>query len=261
MKAGECEPLDAELEELLRAERGRPPPGEDVQARVLSRVSATVGGGGGGGGGDHPTPQSPTSTTPPPAPTGGLALGAGARVLSSKLLVLGLGATAITGLAALGISATRGDSSPTTSSSSIGSSSTAPSTASAGPPVEPLPSVASARVETASSATPGAHVAPRPSHELDTSREATLAAERALLDDAQRALGGRRLAQTFALLTRHAQEFPRGRLSEEREGLWIRALISGGRTDEARSRAARFRRLYPWSMLIPSLESTLGKIP
>jgi hypothetical protein len=86
-----------------------------------------------------------------------------------------------------------------------------------------------------------------------------LARERALLDVARADAARGEPAQALAQAERHRQQFPRGRLSEEREALAIRALSSLGRTDEAHARARAFRAAYPKSFLIPALESALSE--
>jgi hypothetical protein len=91
--------------------------------------------------------------------------------------------------------------------------------------------------------------------------DAGLAAERRILDAARRAVAGGRGADALAALDRHAREFPRGRLSEEREALWIQALIGTGRREEARQRASRFRRSFPRSLLLQAIEAALGNKP
>jgi hypothetical protein len=99
---------------------------------------------------------------------------------------------------------------------------------------------------------------PRPptSDELDARG---LSAERALLDAARIALARGEGAEALDAAERHAKEFPRGRLSEEREALAIRALAMIQRTDEARSREERFRARFPNSLMLPGLEAVLGK--
>jgi outer membrane protein assembly factor BamD (BamD/ComL family) len=91
--------------------------------------------------------------------------------------------------------------------------------------------------------------------------DTSLAAERAILESARTSIAGGQAPAGFARLQQHAREFPRGRLAEEREGLWIRALMAGGRMDEARDRFERFRRSYPKSMLLPAFEESLGGDP
>jgi hypothetical protein len=56
----------------------------------------------------------------------------------------------------------------------------------------------------------------------------------------------------------HRQQFPHGRLTEEREALAIRALLSLGRTADAQARAQAFRATYPNSFLTPVIDSALS---
>jgi outer membrane protein assembly factor BamD (BamD/ComL family) len=89
----------------------------------------------------------------------------------------------------------------------------------------------------------------------------SLSAERALLETARAAVARGQSGATIGALRRHEQEFPQGRLAEERESLWVQALVMGGQYDEARARAARFRQKFPDSMLLPAVESAVGSIP
>jgi hypothetical protein len=82
-----------------------------------------------------------------------------------------------------------------------------------------------------------------------------LARERALLDVARASAARGEPADVLAQVARHRQQFPQGKLSEEREALAIRALLSLGRQQEARARANAFRAAYPNSFLAPVLEA------
>jgi hypothetical protein len=85
-----------------------------------------------------------------------------------------------------------------------------------------------------------------------------LARERALLDVARADAAHGEPEQVLAVVAQHRRQFPRGRLTEEREALAIRALLSLGRSDEARQRTQAFRAAYPNSFLIPALDSALS---
>jgi len=85
----------------------------------------------------------------------------------------------------------------------------------------------------------------------------TLAEERALLDEGRRAISQGQLHEAQALLTQHAQLFPNGRLTEEREALVIRLLVREGHTSEAVRRAARFKKEHPHSIQQPGIDSAL----
>jgi hypothetical protein len=221
----DLDPLDADLADLFAAERSRPAPLPDARARVMARVNATLGPGGGGGG--------------PPAPPPG-----GAALLKPILIGLALGGALVAGVAV------RDGSAPLPAPAPVVTA-LAPDPGAAPPPAPETPPL------------PASAAPPRPSAEASASshRDDSLTAERSILDEANRALSAGRSAAAFEALERHAETFPRGRLSEEREGLWLRALIAAGRLDEARARAARFKRLYPHSMLLPALDAALGTIP
>lgn len=85
----------------------------------------------------------------------------------------------------------------------------------------------------------------------------TLGEERGLLDRARQDISQGLLAEAGALLRRHAEEFPSGQLTEEREALFIRLLVREGRDREARMRAQRFRKLHPRSIQLPGINDAL----
>ena len=84
-----------------------------------------------------------------------------------------------------------------------------------------------------------------------------LSEERLLLDDGRRAIAQGRLPEAQALLERHAQLFPKGLLSEEREALFVRLLVREGQASEAARRAARFRKEHPNSIQQPGIDEAL----
>lgn len=92
-------------------------------------------------------------------------------------------------------------------------------------------------------------------------RDSDLARERVLLDAARRALARRDGAGALHGLRRHEQIFPEGRLTEEREGMWIHALLLAGRPAEAHARAELFRRRFPGSVFRPAIERALRAAP
>jgi outer membrane protein assembly factor BamD (BamD/ComL family) len=79
-----------------------------------------------------------------------------------------------------------------------------------------------------------------------------------ILDAARVALGREDAASALAATETHAQRFPRGQLSEEREAIAIQALVLLGRLPDARARTDRFARAYPTSALLPVLREALG---
>ena len=226
------DPLDDEIDKLLAAERDRPAPPPELRTRVIQRLGAPLG----------PIPDLSSGVRPaqPPAPV---------PVASPSLL----GAPLVAGLIAGGVvAAVIALGGPEPRPVAVVTATAAPPAITASvrePPPEPAPVLVDAG-------------APPPAPRATASaRDEGLAAERALLDEAQRALSAGRSADALELVGRHAAEHPRGRLGEEREGLWIRALIAAGRSDEARVRAERFKRSHPRSLLLPALEAAVGPIP
>jgi hypothetical protein len=87
----------------------------------------------------------------------------------------------------------------------------------------------------------------------------TLGEERSLLDRARLAIATGHLTEAQALLARHATAFPDGRLGEERQALQIRLLVRQGREQEAKHRAALFRKEHPGSIQLPVIDEALRR--
>ncbi|HEY7376932.1 MAG TPA: outer membrane protein assembly factor BamD, partial [Polyangia bacterium] len=64
----------------------------------------------------------------------------------------------------------------------------------------------------------------------------------------------------IAALEQHARRFPDGQLAEEREALWIQALVTAGDAASARARAERFRRRFPGGIQQEAVSAALEKI-
>jgi hypothetical protein len=124
--------------------------------------------------------------------------------------------------------------------------------ASAAPPSAP------AEIETMPTALGSS--SPRPSSAL-AGRASQLSAERILLDEARTALAQGDTARAIDRLDRHRRTFAVPLLGEERDAMWIQALVKAGRYDEARTRAAAFRRRTPDSIFSSMVESALESIP
>jgi hypothetical protein len=62
-------------------------------------------------------------------------------------------------------------------------------------------------------------------------------------------------------LERHEREYPKPILGEEREALMVEALVRAGRYDEARVRAAAFRRATPGSLFLSAVDAAIRSIP
>ena len=88
----------------------------------------------------------------------------------------------------------------------------------------------------------------------------TLAKERALLGPAREALARGDNASALKALADHAKAHPTGQLSEERESLWIQALVRSGDGDAAKARAAKFRKRYPLSIQLRVIDAALESL-
>ena len=67
-------------------------------------------------------------------------------------------------------------------------------------------------------------------------------------------------AEVLALVAEHERSYPAGRLSEEREVLRVKALVGLARGAEARHAAAKFRRRFPHSVLLPKIDDMLASL-
>jgi outer membrane protein assembly factor BamD (BamD/ComL family) len=85
-----------------------------------------------------------------------------------------------------------------------------------------------------------------------------LQAERRLLDEARTGLVAGDPDLALKRLEQHQHRFLNPLLAEERDAMWVEALAQAGRQDEARQRAAAFRRTYPQSLFLPTIDSAAG---
>lgn len=262
MSRPELEPLASDIAQLLDGEKQIAPVASEVQQRVLDRVEWTttvlppVGAGGDGGAGG------------PIGAAGGASAASAVGSLFSKQIAIGLATFALGGVVGAGLHATLATRALAPSAPIAASSQpTAPKLSaveSAAPQVAAAPSTApSARSAPAASearAAPSASASAEPDAGAP-GRDTDLASERALLEIARTAVGRGQAGAALDALARHAQQFPRGRLTEEREVLWIQALASSGRMGEARQRAQQFRRTFPRSMAMPAVDAVVGSNP
>ncbi len=126
---------------------------------------------------------------------------------------------------------------------------------------EPAPEDSEALPALAPPARSPSAVVPALSASGDRGGLASLAEQQALLDLARSAFAHSDYAATLAALSTHFQRYPRSVLGEEREALDIKALSAAGRTAEAKARAARFKAQFPQSLLLPSVQDSVGLIP
>ena len=85
-----------------------------------------------------------------------------------------------------------------------------------------------------------------------------IVAESALLEGARRALVDGDARGTLRRVAQHARLFQRGLLIEEREALWIQALMLAGQRGPAQARAAAFYRRFPDSIQHDAIDRALA---
>lgn len=75
----------------------------------------------------------------------------------------------------------------------------------------------------------------------------------------QSAMSASSATESLALVGRHVTRFPESSLSQEREVLAVKALMQLARVDEAKERAAAFKRRWPTSPHLLRVESLVAK--
>lgn len=223
MNEQELPPLSSELKELLaNAPRPSPPPGFD--AAVLTKVKATLAAGG---------------AAAAAGAVAGAKLGAWGAALSVGALVVGVA----TGL---GAGAVMWKDKAVEQRAAL-----APMVETPTPPVEE-PVVVDPPIDQ----TPARKPLVKKTEDAPK-RDLQLAEERGLIEIARTALVKRDTERALTTLEDHARKFPAGQLVEERESLMVQALVNAGQVQEARERAAAFRKRFPDSMLLPAVEAAL----
>ncbi len=81
------------------------------------------------------------------------------------------------------------------------------------------------------------------------------------LEKARTLLSDGQAAATLTLLRAHVARYPRSALEQEREALYVKALVAADQMVEARKRAAAFVRRFPKSTLRGSVENAVAPIP
>jgi hypothetical protein len=252
MSGSAIEHLSPEIAELLEREKDAYPEDAAMKRAVLSRVEmalvltgAVSGPGGGGPGG---------ATALAKGAAGGAVTAAKGTTLA-KLAAVGLSAFVAGGFAG-GAVVQRA------SYVSISPATTAPAPA----PASGAPTTEVAPAPIASTTASGSE-APAPAPRASTLAAASastvgdLTRERELIDVARAALARGKPGDAIAAAQRHAERWPRGYLTEEREVILIQALAAAGRGQEAGERAARFHRTFPRSMFGPTVDAAIGGPP
>lgn len=80
------------------------------------------------------------------------------------------------------------------------------------------------------------------------------------VQQAKKALGSNP-GRTLRLLREVEREFPNGQLTEEREGLYVLALLGLGKTDEGKRRADAYLAHHPRGTLATRVRRALGQLP
>ncbi len=83
-------------------------------------------------------------------------------------------------------------------------------------------------------------------------------AEHRLLDQARAALTAGRIDEALAYVAEHEREFADGAMVEERELIAVEAHSRAGRSDEARTRGARFLSRWPRSLYAARVRALVG---
>jgi hypothetical protein len=248
------EPLPDDLRQLLDAERRSEDAPAEARDRVLMRLGGTFGLGVTSAAGGATGPSSPR--------TGGPAVARAASVGASGAVRLARVAAIFVAGAATGVGGQR-------AVHHLRAQSAAPAARVVpAPPVPPAPradrpAALPPPAAPSEAAAPRAHrpAVPTASPVSPEGGDDRLAAERALLEIARAALIRGQADGALAALARHEATFPRGELSEEREGLYVQALVAAHRYDDARARAARFSRKHPRSLFAPAVAEALESIP
>jgi hypothetical protein len=252
----DLEPLADDLWSLLDAEKRHEEAPVAARDRVLLRLGGTLGLGAPVAHGGRTDPRPPRAT--PLVHAGAVARLARAAVIFTAGAASGVG----------GVQAVQHLRARPTPAARVPAGRPAAPVASEAPQMVPIPPPPRAteppvaRPRRAPAPTPPPVAAPaEPAVEPPVEDDGRLGAERGLLEIARAALVRGEAAGALAALARHEQTFPHGELTEEREGLFVQALVAARRYDDARARAARFSRRYPRSLFAPVVAQALESIP
>jgi hypothetical protein len=253
MRGDALKSLDPDLAALLAAERRAPAPPAVRRARILARLELLVGRGeSGAAAGTHRAATQGTATSLPssgPATSGSAGSIPVAKAVLVATIAFAVGVGGVVGLkhqvggssrAERGIPTAR---SPEFHPDIIGSNAE-PSAA------QPLATANVIPVRAPSRLRPVANVA-------GDRAQADLSVESSMLEQARRALARGDALSALATLSDAKRRFPYGFLIEEREALWIRALVGAGHRETARERARAFCLRFPNSIQKGAIKDAL----
>lgn len=261
-----------DIEQLLALERSRPDEPSEMLERLRDRLATTIGPFDALDAHDPPTGRtpgeakgsSPDTTATSAAPTSAAtAVGTGG-LAATKVAVVALGAFAVGAVSGATWQANRAPS--PLAPPSIAAPTIAATFASAHEPERLAPTAAvttdaGTAVDISSLPLVKPTVATAPPEIASAATKDPLGAERTLIDVARTASSRGKMTEAMAALDEHAARFPRGALSEEREGLRIQLLLAQGRTADARARATSFRKNFPTSLMLPAIDAQLNAAP
>jgi len=273
--------LPSYVSDLLNAERNAPRPSAEVERRVRARVAATL----------VATAATAVGTTSLAASSATAATAAGAAMKTGGLFALGAKVSVLA--IGVGVIGTAGMVSHRHHAASVAKTVAAkqmvahqpasrsprmPIPVLAEPPVaepEALPGIAESPVASDRIATP--QTLPTPPCERASAVAAvrtgvvsrtgdqydpgSLADESPLIERARARLEAGKPSEALLHLGQHARRFGHGQLEEEREALWVQALVANGNAAEARARAVQFRRHFPHSIQIETVHAAIHSIP
>jgi hypothetical protein len=244
--------LSESLRKLVEAEKACPDPSAAAQERVFARLSASLA-----------VPFDPGTGPSVPAPPGAASTQLG-RVLAH---------ISRRGFATFLVGAAVGATVYGTAEHLSSRRSAAPSAAPSAPrvseppvtaPIPELPPSQPSAVPTAPTPRadePGTAASANRATRPGDGRDHGLATERKLVEMARTALTRGEINSAFATLDRHVRLFPRGQLAEERDSLYVQALVTRGDALHARERAGHFHQQYPHSLFAPVVDQALRSIP
>jgi hypothetical protein len=243
-----------DLRAFIAAEKACPSPALDVQTRVRARVAGTLGLLTG------PLQSPPAEAPGPQVATGSDAPARLARAISRRGLATFLVGAAV-GATTMGtvdrMRSERMRSKPTPVPFAMTSASPGLPVL---PPVIPPAPVPVPQGQLAAAA-PSTLARPVPRTTVVEPKDKRLEAERKLVEMARTALARGQSDGALPALRRHLRLFPRGELAEERDSLWVSALVARGEPAQAREHAARFHRQYPHSLFATMVDQAIQSIP
>lgn len=236
----DLEPLSGDLARLLDAERPLSAAPAGVKARLHSRLSADLF--------DVPPPDGGGTASQPPVAEAIATKSLVAKAVVAKLVV----ASSVVSLAVGGVIGATGH--------ALLRPAPAPIAQPAPPPpvpakVEVPPPPPSPAPVAPAPPVPNRPLPPPPPAAPRLTPDEALALERSYVEQARAALARQNPTSALEALAEHARRFPSGQLAEERLALEVMALTSAGRSDEARSAAARFRQRFPTGLFRSTVDA------